>query len=56
MAGFMPFKKKDAGAKPGEKKLPPWLNKGAAKGAPAAPKKFADGGMVRRGYGKARGC
>ena len=48
--GFVPFAKAKAGdAKGGEKKLPPWLEKGKDK-------KFADGGMVRRGYGKARGA
>jgi len=50
------------------KKLPPWMGKETAaeekkeKGAKPNPfakgkaKPFAAGGMVRRGYGKARGC
>lgn len=47
--GFVPFAKAKPGdAKGGEKKLPPWLEKGKDK-------KFADGGLVRRGYGLARG-
>lgn len=51
------------------KKMPPWMGKETpaeekkeAKGGKPNPfakgkaKPFASGGMVRRGYGKARGC
>ena len=39
-----------------EKKLPPFMYKKGEKAEGEKPKPFASGGMVRRGYGKARGC
>lgn len=63
MAKKMPpfMGKETAKEEKAEKKMPPWLYKKGEKaegvhGKEAKAKPFAKGGMVRRGYGKARGC